>query len=84
MRVDRRRMVQFLPLSLHIPEDDRDRSLSLEFRRGFSSSSEVAKIVLVNPGDILFLYTDGVYDGIGEQERLLLESLCAKTLPAAQ
>jgi serine phosphatase RsbU (regulator of sigma subunit) len=76
MSVDRRRMVQFLPLGLHIPEDhpDRSRYLSLEFRRGFSSSSEVAEMVL-NPGDILFLYTDGVYDGSGERERLVMEAL---------
>lgn len=77
MEVDRRRMVQFLPLGLHIPEDhpDRSRYFSLEFRRGLRSSSEVAEIMLINPGDILFLYTDGVYDGSDEEERLLLQSL---------
>jgi serine phosphatase RsbU (regulator of sigma subunit) len=77
MQVDRRRMVQFLPLGLYIPEDhpDRSRYFSLEFRRGFSSSSDVVELMLINPGDILFLYTDGVYDGSDEEERLLLQSL---------
>ena len=33
-------------------------------------SSEVSDIQLMNSGDILFLYTDGVYDGSDEQVRL--------------
>jgi serine phosphatase RsbU (regulator of sigma subunit) len=76
MRVDRRRMVQFLPLGLHIPADhpDRSRYLSLEFGKESAKMSQIAEMVL-NPGDILFLYTDGVYDGSGEQQRLLMESL---------
>jgi serine phosphatase RsbU (regulator of sigma subunit) len=27
------------------------------------NSSDVAEITLMSPGDVLFLYTDGVYDG---------------------
>ena len=27
------------------------------------NSSDVAEITLMSPGDMLFLYTDGVYDG---------------------
>ena len=37
--------------------------------------SDVAEITLINPGDILFLYTDGVYDGTDEKERGELEEL---------
>jgi len=29
----------------------------------------------MDPGDILFLYTDGVYDGTDEDERIALEAL---------
>jgi serine phosphatase RsbU (regulator of sigma subunit) len=35
----------------------------------------VAEITLMSPGDILFLYTDGVYDGSDEQERLQIEAV---------
>ena len=35
--------------------------------------SDVADIALMSPGDILFLYTDGVYDGSDEQDRLQIE-----------
>jgi serine phosphatase RsbU (regulator of sigma subunit) len=37
------------------------------------NSSDVAEITLMSPGDILFLYTDGVYDGSDEQDRLRIE-----------
>ena len=37
------------------------------------NSSDVAEITLMSPGDILFLYTDGVYDGSDEQDRVQLE-----------
>jgi serine phosphatase RsbU (regulator of sigma subunit) len=32
----------------------------------------MADITLMSTGDILFLYTDGVYDGSGHEERQLL------------
>jgi serine phosphatase RsbU (regulator of sigma subunit) len=35
----------------------------------------MADITLMSTGDILFLYTDGVYDGSGHEERQLLEAL---------
>ena len=35
----------------------------------------MAEITLMSPGDILFLYTDGVYDGSDEEERRHLESV---------
>ena len=31
--------------------------------------SDVSEITLMSPGDIIFLYTDGVYDGSDEQDR---------------
>lgn len=38
-------------------------------------SSDLAEITLLNPGDTLVLYTDGVYDGNDKQERELLEAV---------
>ena len=77
MDIDKSRMVQFLPLGLQIPEDhpDRDRYLSLESRERRVNSSDVAKLTLLSPGDIFFLYTDGVYDGGDKGERQQLEGV---------
>jgi serine phosphatase RsbU (regulator of sigma subunit) len=76
-QIDNGRMVQFPPLGLQIPEDDPDRNryFSLQFRQKCANSSDVAEIALVIPGDILFLYTDGVYDGSDGEERRQLESV---------
>ena len=75
--IDRERMVQFLPLGLEVPEDhpDRKRYTSMRFRQRQADCSIVADITLINPGDILFLYTDGVYDGSDEEQRAELEEL---------
>src|SRR5215470_6179091 len=64
MDIDKNRMVQFLPLGVQIPEDqpDRNRYLSLEPRERRLNSSGLAELTLLSPGDIFFLYTDGVYD----------------------
>lgn len=35
----------------------------MHFRQRPADYSDIAEITLINPGDILFLYTDGVYDG---------------------
>lgn len=77
MEIDKSRMVQFLPLGLQIPEDhpDRNRYLSLQFRERRVNSSDVAELTLMSPGDILFLYTDGVYDGSDKEERQVLEGV---------
>jgi serine phosphatase RsbU (regulator of sigma subunit) len=77
MEIDKNRMVQFLPLGLQLAENDPDRNryLSLEFRQRRAKSSDVAEITLMSPGDILFLYTDGVYDGSDKAERRQLESI---------
>jgi serine phosphatase RsbU (regulator of sigma subunit) len=76
MHIDKSRMAQFLPLGLQIPEDhpDRTRYSSLQFRQR-ASTSDVAEITLMSPGDILFLYTDGVYDGSDTQDRSKLEAV---------
>lgn len=76
MDIDRSRMVQFFPLGLQIPEDhpDRNRYLSVESREARPpKSSGVAELKLMSPGDIFFLYTDGVYDGSDREERQQLE-----------
>ena len=77
MEICKSRMVQFLPLGLQIPEDhpDRNKYLSLDFRQGPVKSSDVAELTLMSPGDIFFLYTDGVYDGSDKEERQQLEGV---------
>ena len=77
MDIDKSQMVQFLPLGLQVAEDDPDRNryLSLEFRERRAKSSGVAELTLLSPGDIFFLYTDGVYDGSGKEERQQLENV---------
>jgi serine/threonine protein phosphatase PrpC len=75
MKIDKNRMVQFLPLGLEIPDDhpDRNRYFSMKLGRKRMNFSDVAEITLMSPGDILFLHSDGVYDGSEEQERLQIE-----------
>ena len=77
MDIDKSRMVQFLPLGLQLVEDDPDRNryLSLEFRERRAKSSDVGELTLMSPGDIFFLYTDGVYDGSDKEERQQLENV---------
>jgi len=77
MDIDKSHMVQFLPLGLQIPEDypDRNLYLSLDFRKRRLKSSDLAELTLLSPGDIFFLYTDGVYDGSDKEERKQLEAV---------
>jgi len=77
MRIDESRMVQFVPLGLQIPADhpDRRKYYSMNWRQTELNSSYVAEITLMSPGDILVLYTDGVYDGSDQQGRELLEAV---------
>ena len=86
--IDKSRMVQFLPLGLEIPEDhpDRSRYFSMHLRQRAANSSDVAELTLIRPGDSLFLYTDGVYDGSDQEERETLESVMRKhcRLPAKE
>ena len=39
------------------------------------NSSDVAEITLMSPGDLLFLYSDGVYDGSNPQDRRSIEEV---------
>jgi len=77
VELDKDRMVQFLALGLQIPEDhpDRKKYFSMKLRPRQASSSDVAEITLMSPGDILFLFTDGVYDGSDDEERQHLEAV---------
>jgi serine phosphatase RsbU (regulator of sigma subunit) len=77
MNIDERRMVQFLALGLQIPSNhpDRKKYYSLSFRQREFDSSNVSEITLMSPGDILVLYTDGVYDGSDGQGRGQLEAV---------
>ncbi len=77
MEIDKSRMVQFLPLGLQVPEDhpDRKRYFSLEYRDKDANSPNVTELTLMSPGDIFFLYTDGVYDGADKGEREQLEGV---------
>jgi serine phosphatase RsbU (regulator of sigma subunit) len=77
VEIDRSRMVQFLELGLQIPEDhpDRNRYVSLQSRERPASFSPVGELTLMSPGDILFLYTDGVYDGTDDEMRRQLETV---------
>ncbi|HUM05503.1 MAG TPA: PP2C family protein-serine/threonine phosphatase [Terriglobales bacterium] len=77
MEIDRDRMVQFLALGLEIPEDhpDKNKYVSVKVRRRRIDASDVAEITLMGKGDILFLYTDGVYDGSDNREEQKLENI---------
>jgi serine phosphatase RsbU (regulator of sigma subunit) len=75
MKIDKDRMVHFLPLGEEIPVDhpDRNKYFSMTLRRKRMNSADVAEITLMSPGDILFLHSDGVYDGSDEQDRVQIE-----------
>ena len=68
---------QFLALGLQLPADhpDRRKYFSLNLRKRKFNACDVAEITLMNPGDILVLYTDGVYDGSDDAQREELESI---------
>jgi serine phosphatase RsbU (regulator of sigma subunit) len=77
MKVDQARVAQFVALGLEIPEDhpDRKKYFSMQLRKRRVNASDVSEITLMSPGDILFLYTDGVYDGSDDQVRFELEAV---------
>jgi serine phosphatase RsbU (regulator of sigma subunit) len=70
-------LVQFPALGLEIPEDhpDRNRYFSMDLRLKQIDSSDVGQITLMSPGDILFLYSDGIYDGSDEKDRIEIETI---------
>jgi serine phosphatase RsbU (regulator of sigma subunit) len=77
MNINESRMVQFMALGLQIPSDhpDRKKYYSLDFRQTELDASDLDEITLMSPGDILVLYTDGVYDGSDKQARELLQAV---------
>src|SRR5437868_3000146 len=77
MRIDESHMVQFLALGLEIPADhpDRKKYYSMNVRQREFNTSDIAEITLMSPGDILVLYTDGVYDGSDEEVREQVEAV---------
>jgi serine phosphatase RsbU (regulator of sigma subunit) len=77
VKIDKAHMVQFFALGLELSADhpDRRRYYSLNLRQREIEASDLAEITLLDPGDILVLYTDGVYDGSDIQARELLESV---------
>jgi len=76
MEVGSDSMAQFLALGLEIPEDhpDRNRYISVKLRERMDAS-DIALITLMGRGDIIFLHTDGVYDGSDEQEGQRIETI---------
>jgi len=80
MEINKDRMVQFLALGLEIPEDHPDRSkyISMKLRKRQMALSDVAEIMLMGQGDILFLHTDGVYDGTDDKDRAQIERVIAE------
>lgn len=77
VKINEDQMGQFLALGLQLPADhpDRQRYFSLNFRKREIRASDVAEITLMSPGDILVLYTDGVYDGSDDMGREQLEEV---------
>jgi len=77
MPINTNQLVQFPALGLEIPEDhpDRNKYFSMVPRQRRINSSNVAEITLMSPGDIIFLYSDGVYDGSDEDERRGIEKV---------
>jgi serine phosphatase RsbU (regulator of sigma subunit) len=78
--VNNSHMAQFLALGLELPVEhpDHNKYFALNLRQREFTSADVSEITLMHPGDILFLYTDGVYDGYsrhrhGELEEVLRE-----------
>lgn len=47
----------------------------MHYRQNRTNSADVAEIVLMRPGDTLFLHTDGVYDRSDAEERLQIEEV---------
>jgi len=81
VKMDQAQMVQFLALGLQLPADHPDfkKYYSISLRQRKFKTSDVAEITLMSPGDILVLYTDGVYDGSDETSRAMLQGVLRET-----
>jgi serine phosphatase RsbU (regulator of sigma subunit) len=77
MKIDDDHMVQFLALGLQLPahHPDLKKYYSLNVRQTEFNTADLSEITLMSPGDILVLYTDGVYDGSDQQGREQLEKV---------
>ena len=77
MNINQSRMVRFLALGLQIPADhpDRKKYYSLSLQQTEFDTSDLGEITLMSPGDIIVLYTDGVYDGSDPEAREQLETV---------
>jgi serine phosphatase RsbU (regulator of sigma subunit) len=77
LKIDEGHMAQFFALGLELPADhpDRKKYFSLNLRKREFNTSDVSEIKLINPGDILILYSDGVYDGSDENACAQIESI---------
>jgi serine phosphatase RsbU (regulator of sigma subunit) len=77
MKIDDDHMVQFLALGLQLPahHPDLKKYYSLNVRQTEFNTADLSEITLMSPGDILVLYTDGVYDGSDQQGRQQLEAV---------
>ena len=61
----------------------KSRYFSMHHRQRRATSSDLAELTLIRPGDSLFLYTDGVYDGSDQVDRNKLESITRKRAEAS-
>ena len=77
VEIGKANMVHFPSLGLEVPEDhpDRSRYVSIILRRSHMTSIDLDEITLMNRGDILFLYTDGVYDGDDDVQKQEIETI---------
>ena len=85
MEIHAENMVKFLALGLEIAEDhpDRSRYVSMKRHRRRIRPADVAQITLMGQGDILFLHTDGVYDGSDQDSRRVIEEIVRQHKDAA-
>ena len=77
LEVNESHIAQFLALGLQLPAEhpDRKKYFSLSVRKRGFRPSDVSEITLIHPGDILVLYTDGVYDGNDTEAHERLEAV---------
>ena len=77
LKVNESHMAQFFALGLELPagHPDRKKYFALNLRQREFRYSDVGEITLMHPGDILVLYTDGVYDGTDASAREELEAI---------
>ena len=77
MKIDEDHLVQFLALGLQLPahHPDLKNYYSLNLRQKEFNTADLGEITLMSPGDIIVLYTDGVYDGSDPQGRQQLEAV---------